>query len=79
MCDTQGVIYEGRGQGMNEWKEEFQASKEWAGKTLKDALVGADVFIGVSGANLLNAEDVSKMAAKPINICIFANNTLNIL
>ena len=66
MCDTKGVIYKGRGAGMNEYKEEFQAAESWAGKTLKDALVGADVFIGVSGPNLLCAEDVAKMAAKPL-------------
>lgn len=62
MCDTKGVIYKGRGSGMNEYKEEFQAAESWAGKTLKDALIGADVFIGVSGPNLLCAEDVAKMA-----------------
>jgi malate dehydrogenase (oxaloacetate-decarboxylating)(NADP+) len=66
MCDTNGVIYKGRGKGMNEWKEEFQAGEEWAGKTLKDAIVNADVFIGVSAPNVLKAEDVAKMAAKPL-------------
>lgn len=64
MCDTQGVIYKGRPQGMNKWKDEFATERDC--RTLKEALIGADVFIGVSSKNLLNAEDVSKMAARPI-------------
>jgi len=58
------VIYKGRAQGMNKWKDEFATVREC--RTLKEALIGADVFIGVSGGNLLNAEDVSKMAENPI-------------
>lgn len=64
MCDTQGVIYKGRVKGMNKWKDNFATNREC--RTLMEALVGADVFIGVSAGNLLNAEDISKMAAKPI-------------
>lgn len=64
MCDTQGVIYKGREKGMNKWKEEFATEQSY--RTLKEALVGAHVFIGVSSGNLLNAEDVAKMAPKPI-------------
>lgn len=60
MCDTQGVIYKGRSQGMNKWKDEFATTRDC--RTLKEALVNADVFIGVSGPNLLTAEDVAKMA-----------------
>lgn len=49
---------------MNKWKDEF--ATERPERTLKEALVGADVFIGVSGPNLLTAEDVAKMAKKPL-------------
>lgn len=49
---------------MNKWKDEFATERDC--RILKEALVGADVFIGVSSKNLLNAEDVSKMAARPI-------------
>ena len=49
---------------MNKWKDEFATERDC--RILKEALVGADVFIGVSSKNLLNAEDVSKMAAIPI-------------
>lgn len=49
---------------MNKWKDNFATTREC--RTLMEALVGADVFIGVSGGNLLKAEDISKMAAKPI-------------
>jgi len=64
MCDTVGVIYKGREKGMNKWKEEFATEKPC--RTLEEALVGADCFIGVSAANLLTAADVAKMAPKPL-------------
>jgi len=49
---------------MNKYKEAFATTRPE--RTLKEALVGADMFIGVSAGNLLTAEDVSKMADKPI-------------
>lgn len=64
MCDTKGVIYKGRTEGMNKYKEEFATTRPE--RTLKEALVGADMFIGVSAGNLLTADDVKKMAEKPI-------------
>jgi len=64
MCDTKGVIYQGRKDGMNKYKDEFATTRPE--RTLKEAIVGADVFIGVSGGNLLNADDIKVMAAKPI-------------
>ena len=64
VCDTRGVIYKGRKEGMNKQKEEF-AVKTFA-RTLKDALVGADVFIGVSAAGALKEEYLASMAGKPI-------------
>ncbi|MGC8861256.1 MAG: NAD-dependent malic enzyme [Armatimonadota bacterium] len=66
-CDRQGTLYRGR-PGMN-------ASKEWLARisnrenikgTLKEALVGADLFLGVSGPNLLSGKDIRRMAPDPI-------------
>ena len=53
MCDTKGVIYEGRTEGMNAYKARF-ASKT-AARTLTEALVGADVFFGLSSGELRHA------------------------
>lgn len=63
MCDSRGVIHKGRA-GVNKWKEPFATDRDC--RTLKEAIVGADCFIGVSVANVLKAEDVSTMAKKPI-------------
>jgi malate dehydrogenase (oxaloacetate-decarboxylating)(NADP+) len=57
---------------MNKWKDEFATTRDV--RTLKEALVNADVFIGVSGPNLLTAEDVAKMAPSPL-IFAMANPT----
>ena len=46
LCDTKGVIYEGRTEGMNQWKSGFAVKTE--ARTLAEALVGADVFFGLS-------------------------------
>jgi malate dehydrogenase (oxaloacetate-decarboxylating) len=62
LCDSKGIIYEGR-DNMNEFKEQLAkiTNNENRKGTLKDALVGADVFIGLSKANLLTAEDLKVM------------------
>ena len=60
VCDTRGVIYKGRTAGMNKHKEEFAV--ETNARTLEDALVGADVFVGVSAAGALKQEYLAKMA-----------------
>jgi malate dehydrogenase (oxaloacetate-decarboxylating)(NADP+) len=64
LCDSHGVIYDGRQAGMNRYKAEF-AGKTRA-RTLADALKGADVFCGLSQAGLVTAEMVKSMAAQPI-------------
>lgn len=46
MCDTKGVIYQGRTEGMNQWKSAHAARTD--ARTLDDAMKGADVFLGVS-------------------------------
>jgi malate dehydrogenase (oxaloacetate-decarboxylating)(NADP+) len=63
MIDRRGVIYPGR-EGLNEYKEEFLNDTD--ARTLTDALVGADVFVGLSGANLMSPEMLLSMAPKPI-------------
>jgi malate dehydrogenase (oxaloacetate-decarboxylating)(NADP+) len=72
MCDTLGVIYKGREKGMNKWKDEF--ATESSCRTVQEALIGADVFIGLSSGNLLTADHVKQMAPKPI-IFAMANPT----
>jgi len=64
LCDSKGVIYKGRTQGMNEFKEEFAV--ETSKRTLADALVGADVFVGLSQGNVVTKEMVKTMADNPI-------------
>ncbi len=68
MCDSKGIIYKGRPEGMNAIKEdiaEFTNENRVQG-TLHDALRGADVFIGVSVANLLSQEMIASMNEDPI-------------
>lgn len=79
LCDSKGIIYDGRG-GLNEFKR--QMAKITNGKkrkgTLKDALKGADVFIGVSKGNLLAAEDLKPMNKNAI-VFAMANPTPEIM
>src|ERR1700685_693212 len=64
LCDTKGVIYEGRTDGMNQWKSGF-AIKTRA-RTLSEALAGADVFFGLSVKGAVTPAMVKAMADKPI-------------
>src|SRR5580698_1639893 len=64
LCDTKGVIYEGRTEGMNQWKSGFAVKTK--ARTLADALVGADVFFGLSAQGAVTQEMVKTMAEKPI-------------
>ncbi|WP_338787269.1 NADP-dependent malic enzyme [Metabacillus sp. FJAT-53654] len=68
LCDTKGIIYEGRPFGMNPFKEEMAriTNKEQKQGTLADALVGADVFVGVSAAGAVTKEMVRSMNHDPI-------------
>ncbi|MDZ7887927.1 MAG: malic enzyme-like NAD(P)-binding protein [Pseudomonas sp.] len=63
MVDRKGVIHAGR-DDLNQYKAAF--AHETDKRTLFDALDGADVFVGLSGANLLEAEGLARMAANPI-------------
>ncbi|MGD8873197.1 MAG: NADP-dependent malic enzyme, partial [Gemmatimonadota bacterium] len=64
VVDSKGVIYEGREEGMNEYKEPFAVKTDR--RTLADACDGADVFIGLSVKGLLEQEMVASMAKDPI-------------
>ncbi len=64
MIDRTGVISTGR-EGVNQYKAEF-ANDVTETRTLAEAIVGADVFLGLSGANQLSVENLRAMAAKPV-------------
>jgi malate dehydrogenase (oxaloacetate-decarboxylating)(NADP+) len=64
VCDSVGVIYAGRPQRMDRYKQDFAAATE--ARTLADALVGADVFVGLSVAGVLTPDMVRSMARDPI-------------
>ena len=64
MCDSRGVMYKGRGSGFNKYKEEFVAETD--ARTLEDAMVGADVFVGLSQAGLVTKDMVKSMADRPL-------------
>ncbi|MFA6022187.1 MAG: malic enzyme-like NAD(P)-binding protein, partial [Rhodospirillales bacterium] len=64
LCDTKGVIYQGRDHGMNQWKSAHAVPTD--ARTLEQAMVGADVFMGLSAKGAVNAEMIASMAARPI-------------
>ncbi len=64
ICDSKGVIFKGRTAGMNEYKEKYAVETE--ARTLADALVGADAFMGLSAANVVSQDMVRSMGANPI-------------
>ncbi len=80
LCDSRGIVYEGRTENMNSAKEEMAriTNKEKVKGKLSDALVGADVFLGLSGPNLVTRDMVRTMAKDPI-IFAMANPTPEIL
>jgi len=64
MCDTKGVIYQGRTEGMNQWKSAHAAITE--DRTLAEACRGADVLLGLSQKGAVTREMVASMADRPI-------------
>ncbi len=64
MCDTKGVIYKGRVEGMNPYKELFAADTHF--RTLEEAAVGADVLFGLSAKGAFTKEMVASMAPNPV-------------
>jgi len=64
MCDSRGVIYKGRKEGMNPYKERF--ARETDLRTLEEAIVGADVFVGLSVGGVVTKEMIKSMNDNPI-------------
>ena len=64
LCDTKGVIYRGRTEGMNQWKAAY--ASETRARSLADALEGADVFIGLSVKGAVTQDMVKRMGKKPL-------------
>ncbi|MGA7380908.1 MAG: NADP-dependent malic enzyme [Terriglobales bacterium] len=68
LCDTKGVVYQGRTDGMNPYKQRFaQATKL---RTLAEAMVGSDMFLGLSVGGVVSQDMVRSMAARPIVIAM---------
>ena len=63
-CDTKGVIYQGRTEGMNQWKSALAAKTDL--RTLEEAMKGADVFLGVSVKGAVTQAMVERMADNPV-------------
>ena len=80
MCDRTGIIYKGRKEGMNSAKEEIASFTNKLNKkgTLKDAMVGADVFVGVSSPGVVTEEMVKSMKEGAI-VMPMANPTPEIM
>lgn len=76
VCDRKGVVYKGRPEGMDPYKAEFANATN--ARTLEDALEGANIFLGLSGPNVLNAEQVKKMSDAPL-IMALSNPTPEIM
>lgn len=64
VCDSKGVIYQGRTEGMNPYKAKH--ANATTARTLTEALKGADIFMGLSVANILTPEMLKQMSDKPI-------------
>src|SRR3984893_13668661 len=64
LCDTKGVVYRGRKDGMNKYKERFAQDTKL--RTLSEAMAGADVFAGLSVKDAINQDMVRSMAGDPI-------------
>ena len=64
MCDRLGVVYQGRENGMNQWKSAHAVKTD--ARNLADALKGADVFLGLSAAKAMSTDMLKSMADRPI-------------
>jgi len=74
MCDTKGVIFKGRKEGMNEFKELLATDQISETTSLNEICKGADVLIGVSGPKSFNDETIANLGESPI-IFAMANPT----
>jgi malate dehydrogenase (oxaloacetate-decarboxylating)(NADP+) len=64
VCDTKGVIYQGRSDGMNQWKSAHAVTTKL--RSLEEAMAGADVFIGVSAKGAVTPEMIASMNDNPV-------------
>ena len=64
LCDSKGVVYQGRSEGLNQWKSAHAVDTKC--RTLADALKGADVFLGVSVKGAMTRDMIKSMAEQPI-------------
>lgn len=64
VCDTKGVIYQGRTEGMNQWKSAHAITTDL--RTLEEAMERADVFLGVSAKGAVTQDMVAKMGDNPV-------------
>ena len=76
VCDRVGVVYKGRNEGMDPVKEEYAVDTDM--RTIEEALVGADIFLGLSAAGAVKKEWVKKMADAPLMLTL-ANPTPEIM
>ncbi|MEM9469320.1 MAG: NADP-dependent malic enzyme [Pseudomonadota bacterium] len=76
VCDRNGVIYKGRKEGMDAHKEKY--ANDTNARTLSDALEGADIFLGLSGPNMVDQDMAASMADAPL-IMALANPTPEIM
>lgn len=76
LVDLDGVVYEGRTEGMNPYKERY--ARKTKRRNLDEAIVGADVFLGLSAPDVLKAGMLKKMAKRPLVLAL-ANPTPEIL
>lgn len=76
VCDRKGVIYQGRKEGMDPYKEKFANNTN--ARDLKEALSGADIFLGLSGPKAVTPDQIAEMADAPL-IMALANPTPEIM
>ncbi|MDK2124274.1 NADP-dependent malic enzyme [Parachitinimonas caeni] len=70
VCDSKGVIYEGREDQARMDESKLRYIKDTPNRTLKDAIAGADIFLGLSGPNLVSQDMVRSMAAHPLILAL---------
>jgi malate dehydrogenase (oxaloacetate-decarboxylating)(NADP+) len=76
VCDRDGVVHQGRNTRMDRWKAQYAIKTEK--RTVAEAIKGTDVFIGLSGPNMITREMVASMADKPL-VMALANPTPEIM
>jgi len=64
LCDTKGVVYKGRSEGMNQWKSAH--ATDTPARSLADAMAGADAVLGLSAKGAFTADMIRSMAPRPI-------------